>query len=195
MVGSAELLRKLIHLFNLLIPICYLTVVPDRVEMTVAMAAFALVFILIDFARLRIPRVKDIFHQLFNFMMRKHELEGKITGATWAFIISVPVIYFFPKEIAVLSLVFMSVGDTAASIMGQTFGKRFIGSKSLEGTLSCFGACMIVILVFNIVPFYVGLSGAVSAAIFEVLPVNIDDNILIPIGSGTTMLIMSSFIV
>jgi len=158
------------------------------------MIALSLVFFLTDAARLRIEIVRKLFNKLFNFMMRKHELEGKITGATWAFIVSVPVIYFFPKEIAVLSLIFMAVGDAAASIFGQAFGRRRIGLKTLEGTLSCFGACVIVILIFDFVPFYIGLSGAISAAIFEALPVNIDDNILIPIGSGTTMLLVSSFI-
>jgi dolichol kinase len=38
------------------------------------------------------------------------------------------------------------------------------------------------------------MSGAVMATIFEALPINIDDNVLIPIGAGTTMAVVSSFI-
>jgi dolichol kinase len=33
------------------------------------------------------------------------------------------------------------------------------------------------------------------ATVFEALPLDIDDNILIPVGAGTTMAIVSSFIV
>lgn len=195
MVSSTELSRKLIHLFNLIIPFSYMVIVTDRVEMTIIMSILSIVFILVEYARMRVQIVKNIFYKLFNPMMRKHELDGKLTGATWVVIISVPMIYFFPKEIAVLSLVFMSVGDSAASIIGQAFGKTMIGSKSLEGALGCFAACTIAILILDLIPLSVGLSGAIVATIFEALPLNIDDNVLIPVASGTAMVLVSSFIV
>lgn len=195
MISSAELSRKLIHLFNLIIPFSYMVIVTDRVEMTIIMSILSIVFILVEYARMRVQIVKNIFYKLFNPMMRKRELDGKLTGATWVVIISVPMIYFFPKEIAVLSLVFMSVGDSAASIIGQAFGKTMIGSKSLEGALGCFAACTIAILILDLIPLSVGLSGAIVATIFEALPLNIDDNVLIPVASGTAMVLVSSFIV
>lgn len=169
--------------------------ITDRVDMAIIMSILSIVFILVDYARTRVQIVKNIFNKYFKHMMRKHELDGKFTGATWAVIISVPMIYFFPKEIAVMSLVFMSVGDTAASIIGKAFGKTMIGSKSLEGSLGCFGACIIALLILDLIPLSIGLSGAIMATIFELLPINIDDNVLIPIGSGTTMVLVSSFIV
>lgn len=195
MVSSTELSRKLIHLVNLIIPFSYMVIVTDRVEMTIIMSILSIVFILVEYARMRVQIVKSIFSKLFNPMMRKHELDGKLTGATWVVIISVPIIYFFPKEIAVLSLVFMSVGDSAASIIGQAFGKTIIGSKSLEGTLGCFAACVIALLILDLIPLSVGLSGAIVATIFEALPLKIDDNVLIPVTSGTAMVLVSSFIV
>lgn len=195
MFSSTELSRKLIHLVNLIIPFSYMVIVTDRVEMTIIMSILSIVFILVEYARMRVQIVKSIFSKLFNPMMRKHELDGKLTGATWVVIISVPIIYFFPKEIAVLSLVFMSVGDSAASIIGQAFGKTIIGSKSLEGTLGCFAACVIALLILDLIPLSVGLSGAIVATIFEALPLKIDDNVLIPVTSGTAMVLVSSFIV
>ncbi len=169
--------------------------ITDRVDMTIIMSILSIMFILVDYARTRVQIVKNIFNKYFNHMMRKHELDGKFTGATWVVIISVPIIYFFSKEIAILSLVFMSVGDTAATIIGQAFGKKMIGSKTLEGSLGCLGACIIALLILDLMPLSVGLSGAIMATIFEVLPLNIDDNVLIPVASGTTMLLVSSFIV
>lgn len=163
--------------------------------MTIIMIFIAVIFVTIDFARMRFELLKNIFAKLFHFIMREHEISGRLTGATWVVLIAVPIIFFFPKEIAVLSLVYMSVGDTAAAIVGQSFGKTKIGKKSLEGAIGCFILCIAAALLINIIPFKVALSGAVMATVFEVLPVEIDDNVLIPIGAGTTMYIVSSFLV
>ena len=128
-------------------------------------------------------------------MMRQHEISGRFTGATWVLIISVPVIYLLPKEIAILSLVFMSLGDIAAAIIGLSFGKTKIGKKSLEGSIGCLFVCIIAALMLDLVPLIVSISGAVMATVFEALPIDIDDNILIPIGAGSTMVLASSFFV
>ncbi len=195
MISSAELSRKLIHLFNLIIPICYFYFIPNKNQMAALMLVFAIVFIIIDFARMRTVLVKKIFKQFFDTMMRKHEISGRFTGATWVLIIAVPIIYFLPKEIAILSLVFMSVGDIAAAIIGLSFGKTKMGKKSLEGSIGCLTVCISAALLLNLVPLIVSISGAVMATVFEALPIDIDDNILIPVGAGTTMAIVSSFIV
>ncbi len=163
--------------------------------MAAIMLVFAIVFIIIDFARMRSVLVKKIFNQFFDTMMRKHEISGRFTGATWVLIIAVPIIYFLPKEIAILSLVFMSVGDIAAAIIGLSFGKTKMGKKSLEGSIGCLTVCISAALLLNLVPLIVSISGAVMATVFEALPIDIDDNILIPVGAGTTMAIVSSFIV
>ncbi len=195
MISPAELSRKLIHLFNLVIPICYFYFITDKNQMATFVLVFAIIFIIIDFARMRLELVKKIFNKLFNSMMRKHEISGQFTGATWVLIIAVPVIYFLPKEIAILSLVYMSVGDIAAAIVGLSFGKTKMGEKSLEGSIGCLTVCISAALLLNLVPLTISMSGAVMATVFEALPLDIDDNILIPVGAGTTMAIVSSFIV
>ena len=194
MISSGEIGRKLIHLFNLSIPISYVYIIPYKNQMTITMIVFAILFVIIDLARMRSEFVKKIFNKLFNFMMRESEISGRFTGATWVLIISVPIIYFFPKEIAVLSLVYMSLGDIAAAIIGQSFGKTKIGKKTLEGSIGCLTICAAAAFIINNVPLLVSMSGAVMATIFEALPINIDDNVLIPIGAGTTMAVVSSFI-
>jgi len=195
MISPAELSRKLIHLFNLVIPICYFYFITDKNQMAAFVLVFAIIFIIIDFARMRLELVKKIFNKLFNSMMRKHEISGRFTGAPWVLIIAVPVIYFLPKEIAILSLVYMSVGDIAAAIVGLSFGKTKMGEKSLEGSIGCLTVCISAALLLNLVPLTISMSGAVMATVFEALPLDIDDNILIPVGAGTTMAIVSSFIV
>lgn len=195
MISSAEISRKLIHLFNLIIPLGYVYIIPDKQHMTMTMIVIAGLFVIVDLARMRVAIVKKIFHKLFNFMMRDHEISGRLTGATWVVIISVPIIYFLPMEIAVLSMVYMSVGDITAAIIGQSFGKTKIGNKSLEGSIGCFTACVAAAVIIDFVPIIVSISGAFMATVSEALSIDIDDNVLIPIGAGTTMAIVSSFIV
>lgn len=88
----------------------------------------------------------------------------------------------------------MSVGDIAAALIGQTFGRTKIGNKTIEGSLGCLVVCALTAYGMNILPLSVSLFGAFMATIFEALPIEIDDNILIPLGSGTAMLIMSTLI-
>ena len=63
-------------------------------------------------------------------MMRQHELDGKMTGATWVLIGSTLTVFLFNKDIAVLSLLFMSIGDTVAALVGQKYVKIKIGAKN-----------------------------------------------------------------
>ena len=195
MITPAELKRKLIHLLNLVIPFSYVFIFPNKDQMAIIMLIFALIFVIVDLTRMRLAFVKKIFNHFFNSMMRQHEISGRFTGATWVLIISVPVIYLLPKEIAILSLVFMSLGDIAAAIIGLSFGKTKIGKKSLEGSIGCLFVCIIAALMLDLVPLIVSISGAVMATVFEALPIDIDDNILIPIGAGSTMVLASSFFV
>ncbi len=195
MISKAEIVRKLIHFFNLVIPLGYMYLIPDRIKMSLIMLITALVFVSVDLARSRIEFIKTFFTSYFGFMMRDHELYGKLTGASWVVAVSVPIIYFFPRDIAILSLVFMSVGDIAAALIGQAIGKIKLGAKTLEGTLGCLITCIAAVYVLDIVPLPVGLTGAVTASLVELLSVDLDDNILIPFGAGTTMILVSSFII
>jgi dolichol kinase len=195
MITPAELKRKLIHLLNLVIPFSYVFIFPNKNQMAIILLIFALIFVIVDLTRMRLAFVKFFFDHFFNSMMRQHEISGRFTGATWVLIISVPVIYLLPKEIAILSLVFMSLGDIAAAIIGLSFGKTKIGKKSLEGSIGCLFVCIIAALMLDLVPLIVSISGAVMATVFEALPIDIDDNILIPIGAGSTMVLASSFFV
>jgi len=50
--------------------------------MTIVMIIVAILFLIIDIGRTRIGFIKTIFNQYFNPLMRRHELNGKLTGAT-----------------------------------------------------------------------------------------------------------------
>ena len=188
MISKSEYLRKVIHLFNLIIPISYYYLFPEKWEFLTIIIYATLFIILIDIARNFIPFIQSIFSILFNDMLREHELKGKLTGATWVMIGSCITIALFPKAVAILALIFMSIGDTVAGLVGKKFGKHKIGLKSWEGFISGSVFCLVIAVLYNHLPTHVSILGALSAMIFETLPIPLDDNFKIPIGSGGIMM-------
>ena len=183
-----ELLRKTIHLFtNSLIPLVYLFLKIPRFWMAVLLGIVSFGIVIIDLGRTRYSWISKIFGKLFNRMLRSHELDGKLTGATYVFIGAFISVAIFPKEIAVLALLFTAIGDTAAALYGRKFGKIRIWNKTLEGSIVGLITCFIIVLFFPQIPNIVKFSGAFAAMFIELLPIKIDDNLRIPIFSGFAM--------
>jgi dolichol kinase len=192
MISYDEYIRKIIHLFNLIIPFGYLYVINDKYIMVQILILLTIVFLFIDIARHRIVWIQSIFNLLFNSMLRGHELKGHLTGATWVMIGSLITITLFSKPVAVIALIFMSLGDTAAGLIGQRFGKHKVGNKSWEGFLAGLIICCIVAINFSFLPLKISLAGALVAMAMELLPIPLDDNFKIPLGSGAMMMMLST---
>lgn len=186
-----EIYRKLIHLiFNTVIPLAYLLLGIPRFWMVIILAVCSIAIVAIDLNRRRVKWLAKIFDLFFNGMMRSHEYDGKLTGASYVLIGSFFTVLFFPREIAVLALLFMAFGDTFAALVGMKFGKIKIWNKTLEGTLAGLIVCILVSLYSANIPILVRVIGAVAAMFIEVLPINIDDNLRIPIFAGAVMYLL-----
>ena len=196
MIHNSEFLRKLLHLSNLVIPFTYLFYFDSKVEALIILLPITSFAFLIEYLRINSITVKNIFDKYLFSMLRNHEKSGKYTGATWVFISSTLSIGIFPKDIAIISLIYMSIGDTAAGLIGRKFGRIKIYNKTLEGALAGFIVCLILGLMIdlNLSKTLVAI-GALSAAIIELMPISIDDNLIIPLFSGTVMYVMSIFLI
>jgi len=192
MITNQEYIRKGIHLFNLAIPLLYIYVFTDKWEFLKVLSLITVCFIIIDISRHFVPIVKSTFSFFFNKMLRDHELEGKFTGATWVMIASCISIALFSKPVAILSLIYMSLGDTAAGLIGQLYGKHRIGTKTWEGFIAGLLVCIMIAINYDMLPKYISFSGALFAMIMEILPIPLDDNFKIPLGSGGIMMMLSS---
>ena len=129
-------------------------------------------------------------------MLRIHEIDGKFTGATWVFIGSTLTISIFPKEIAVISLVYMSLGDATAGLVGKNFGKTKFYNKTIEGSIAGLIVCLLSgYFVHLTLPLVVVFSGAFAAMFIELMPISIDDNLSIPLFGGTIMVIVSTVVI
>ena len=190
MISIHEYQRKAIHLFNLIIPFGYWFLIPDQNQFKIIIITFTTLFILADFFRTKSKLIKKLFKTFFDKMLREHELKGQFTGATWVMISASVTILFFSKNIAIISLIFMSIGDTFAALIGKKYGKLKIYDKSFEGFLGGLIACLVAAYCYDPLPFYISGFGALAAMLFETLPLPLDDNFRIPIGSAIIMTIL-----
>ena len=99
---------------------------------------------------------------------------------------------FYRVEIATAAICFLAFGDVAATTVGERFGKTKIsGAKSLEGTLAFFIAASssgFLLALANIhLMSGIILAGALAAAVVELLPLPLNDNLIIPLASGGMM--------
>ena len=101
-------------------------------------------------------------------------------------------IILFDKPIAIAAITFIVVGDTAGAIIGRLWGIVKFRSKSLEGSISFFLACVLVSIAIPGIPFWVKVSGAFCATIVEAITLHIDDNLIVPITSAALMQVIVS---
>lgn len=186
-----ELLRKTTHLAGFFIPLLY--IVLDKSTMMFIAGAFAGIAVIVELLKWVSESFRELFFRFFEFILRRHERKGAITGATYYIISTFLCIAIFDKHIAIVSIFFIVLGDTAAALVGKAWGRiKLIGSKSLEGSIACFIVCAVISL-FWIDP-VVGLTGAFVATLAELLPLRIDDNLTVPLISGAVMQLMINYL-
>ena len=122
-------------------------------------------------------------------MLRDYESRGEITGATWLLIGSCLTIGLFSKEIAVPALLFLTVGDTFAAIVGITFPMGRIKGKTISGSITGLILSLAVILpIMHEINAVILILGGVAAMLIELSPIPLNDNLTIPVLSGFIML-------
>ena len=186
LLRTEEIKRKIIHLSNSVIPLSYYFFVEDQMMIWILLS-ITICFVIVDYFRFRICWIQKWFKIFFSSMLRKHELEGKLTGATWAFIGATISVFLFEKDIAVLALLFMSVGDTVAALIGQQYGKIKIGKKTIEGFAGGLVSCLFISIFFPSVMWINRIAGSLIASLIELSPIPVDDNLMIPLISGGMM--------
>ena len=190
MISIHEYYRKATHLFSLIIPLIYWYFIPNQTHASLLVLFFTILFIFIDIFRKRSTLINKLFKAFFYKMLRDHEIKGKYTGATWVMIAASITIIIFSKNIAILSLIFLSIGDTFAGLIGRKYGKIKMGNKTFEGFIAGLIPCIAVAYFYSPLPFYVSGIGAITAMLLETLPLPLDDNFRIPIGSALIMTIL-----
>ena len=179
-----ELLRKSIHLSGLTLPVIYLFL--DKPTMLVIIGILTGLALTVELVKWLSPHFGAFFFRIFTPLLRKHERKGAVTGATYYLMSAFLCIFFFAKTLAIVCIFFMVLGDMAAALVGEKWGRtKLLGSKSLEGSAACFIVCVAIALV-QLNPI-IAVIGAFVATVVELIPVPIDDNLTVPLISGAVM--------
>ncbi len=186
---SHELIRKAIHISSSIIPLSYWFLFERHFTLQ-AVIFLALGFLAADYLRLKSNGVEKLFMRIFGSALRQHEKKN-LTGATYVFTGSVVAIFLFPKEIAVPALLILSISDTLAALIGIPFGKHKFLKKSAEGSTAFFISTAVILVIFFPERIVTCLVIACIVTLAEAYPMNLDDNFLIPILSGTLLSLVS----
>jgi dolichol kinase len=188
-----ELIRKSIHLCSLSIPIFYFHT--PRIVALGVLIPLTLAFVIIDVGRYYHRPIETWFYRTFGWLLRTSETskeKKRLNGATYVLIAATLSVLIFPKVIAVTSFVILIIADLAAALIGKRFGRhRFLG-KSLEGSAGFLLSALVVVAILPKVDYQfgeyaIGGAAALAGAIVEALPIDIDDNLSIPLVVGTVM--------
>ncbi len=181
--------RKLYHLLGgLALLSLYFILGRDR-----AIVFYLSLFILVlcfDLLRLRTPNLNRLIITKFHSFIRQSE-EHKLTG-TAPYVLGIgSTLYLYRTDLATAAVCFLAFGDVAATTIGERYGKTKIGGKSLEGSIAFVaasaGAGFLLELVGVPITGWLIILGAVVAAGVELLPLPVNDNLVIPLVSGGVM--------
>tara|TARA_Y100000022_G_scaffold193337_1_gene196473 strand:+ start:1076 stop:1669 length:594 start_codon:yes stop_codon:yes gene_type:complete len=190
-----EFSRKIVHIFNIVIPLIHLHLIKDKINMLIFLSSMLIFCLFIELLRTQNQLLSSFFKKYLFFMMRDSEKEGEITGATWVFVGSLLTIILIPKPFCFLSLFFLAIGDTFAALVGMNYPFYKIGRKTLSGSIACFATCCIIgfSISFNIDSVVI-IFGALVATLTELASGKINDNLSIPILSGFFMYLVNTLL-
>ncbi|MHB2148998.1 diacylglycerol/polyprenol kinase family protein [Calditrichota bacterium LG25] len=174
--------RKAIHFATALIPLYYHY---SHNELAVKWITIALAvgFLTADFLRLKFSLAKKIFLNIFGKLLKQAESERRLTGATMLFVGMAATVILFKEQQAVPALLFVALADPLAAIVGQLYGKNYFWEKSLEGSAAFYLTASAIILIFTSFSWW-GLVVAIIVTGVELLPMNMDDNLVIPLATA-----------
>jgi dolichol kinase len=143
----------------------------------------------VEAVRLRQPVFNERLVRLFGGIHRPEEVR-RPSGILWTLLGCFLTVLLIPDaDIVLASLWYLALGDAVAGLVGRNWGRVRIGSKSLEGSLSCFLACWLVGTLCLTPDFgrVETVLGALAATLFELVPLPLNDNLWIPFLSGLVL--------
>ncbi|HXH76109.1 MAG TPA: phosphatidate cytidylyltransferase [Bacteriovoracaceae bacterium] len=163
---------------------------------------FAATSLSVDLLRIRFKPFNKAFLGIMGSFMRRSEREG-LSGFPFYALGTSLALFFYHRDIAILSIMFLVFSDPLSSFFGVLYGKdKIMPNKSLQGAVAGFFTCYLItlfyvmnsttlgvhILVFSVV------AGIIGAASELISAFNIDDNLTIPVLSGLGMTLLNNFV-
>lgn len=214
--------RKIYHLFGLLVPLIYYFNTFDYMfttgfrDTTRSISFYILLAIniflwVVEILRFNFAWWQELFIKTAGKLLKEKEY-NRIHSSVPFLLSNLLVVAFCPREIVVLSIAFLLIGDPVAAFFGEKYGTiRFHNGKSIQGMFAGMagaffaGLCFLLIVTLLLEPgsefrlfdqnglnaeaWWVLVAGSVSAFLIELVSGHglLDDNMTIPVGSATVM--------
>lgn len=185
--------RKFYHLLGglLLLAIFYGL---ERRQAFLVYALLLAVILAFDLLRLRYGPFNEWALDRLGTLLRSSESET-ISGSPSYIVGVAATLYLFELPIATAAVLFLAVGDLAATLVGEAWGSTRFGSKSIEGTAAFIVAGFLAGIAARLlgpgVPLPVLAAGAVTGSIVEILtPRHTNDNLTVPLISAMIMTLL-----
>ncbi|MDO9575340.1 MAG: glycerol-3-phosphate acyltransferase [bacterium] len=175
-IVKIKLIRKTMRLGAILFPLLYLGYTRKLAGGFTAVAL--LLFIIFEIIRRVRPELYG--KRALEIVLKKGEPTRLLSGYTLYLISALFIILVFPKDIGGLSLLFLTLGDLVAELVGLNFlrVKTFPG-KTLEGSLGCLSICLLsgfIVMIFYDISILQVLVGSLVATFVESIP-KLEDNL------------------
>lgn len=192
-----EVRRKILHI------LCGLFIVLSMqfgiaTPFTIFEVLVLLAFLSLISRKIRIP-VWSFFIEHFEREEWKESFPGR--GLVYFFVGSTLAIYLFPFEVAMASILVLTLGDSVSCIVGSLYKKilnKNNHNKLIVGGISGFFAALIGASLYLKLPEAIVASFAGLIAGFLEMDLNkapLDDNLAIPLAAGVAVLILRKFVV
>ena len=192
--SDLHLARKVWHIGGVSLIAGIYAILPHDASVGLLSLAW-LMFVPVDFARLKYPHLNKYIVTVFRPIMRQSELD-RLAGTSFLLTGLLLVTVIFPPPIVLLTMFFLAFADPIASYFGIRYGKdKILGEKSLQGFLAAFIVCALLTFTFlnsyellsgRVV--FVSLIGGLIGALAELIPIGkLDDNLTLPVLSATSL--------
>jgi dolichol kinase len=201
--SDLHLLRKLWHISTGSIGLYLFSATQyDQTFWAFLALAIAVVGLSMDLARSKFQKMNHLVIKIMGPLMRRSEKEGLSGLPFYALGVSLS-LFFYRKEIAVLSIMFLVFSDPLSSFFGVLYGKdKIMPNKSLQGAVAGFFVCYLITLFYtmnhvtigNHILIFAVVSGVIGSLSELISAFNIDDNLTIPVVSGLGMTVLNHFV-
>jgi acyl phosphate:glycerol-3-phosphate acyltransferase len=177
--------RRVFHAVAGLLIVAALAILnPSWIEAVAVLGGLTAIALALDVLRLRSRRVNRLFFRGLQPFASPREAAG-IASSTWFVIGCLLTVALFPRDIAVAAILVLALADSTASYVGRRWGRRPLGTGTVEGSLVFLTIALAVLV--PLVGLVAALAAALAATVAERLPWPLDDNLTVPLVTGAVL--------
>lgn len=201
--SDLHLLRKLWHITTGSLGLFLFTrSTQDQQVWGFIVLGIALAGFVMDITRARYPFINHLVIKFMGPLMRRSEKDGMSGFPFYALGVALA-LFFYSRNIAILSVMFLVFSDPLSSFFGVLYGKdKIMPNKSLQGAVAGFFTCYLITLFYtmnhatlgNHILVFAVVAGLIGALSELVSAFNVDDNLTIPVLSGLGMTVLNHFV-